>query len=50
MNPAGDSMNSIAESLGLSEVLRYLESLSDGIKGDCVGINRLLPSSCCEDI
>ena len=36
MNPAGDSMRSIADSLGLSKVLKYLEDLGSGLKGECV--------------
>ena len=36
VNPAGDSMHSIADFLGLSKVLRYLEDLGSGLKGECV--------------
>ena len=34
VNPAGDTLRSIADSLGLSDVLRYLESL--GADGESV--------------
>ena len=37
INPAGDTMESIANSLGLSDVLRYLESLGSVLKGEKVG-------------
>ena len=33
VNPAGDTMQSIAYSLGLSDVLRYLDGLSADLKG-----------------
>ena len=36
VNPAGDSMHSIADSLGLSKVLRFLKDLGSGLKGECV--------------
>ena len=36
VNPAGDTLKSIADSLGLSDVVVYLESLST--KGESVGI------------
>ena len=36
INPAGDTMESIANSLGLPDVLRYLESLGSGLKGEQV--------------
>ena len=36
MNPAGDTLKSIADSLGLSDVLRYLESLRADLKGESV--------------
>ena len=43
VNPAGDTLRSIADSLGLSDVLRYLESLSaDG--------ESVLLVSCCDDV
>ena len=45
MNPAGDTLRSIAESLGLSDVLRYLESLGADSKGESV-----LLLSCCDDV
>ena len=37
INRAGDTMESIANSLGLSDVLRYLESLGSVLKGEKVG-------------
>ena len=43
VNPAGDTLRSIADSLGLSDVLRYLESL--GAEGESV-----LLVSCCDDV
>ena len=36
VNPAGDTLRSIADSLGLSDVLRYLESLDADLKGESV--------------
>ena len=45
MNPAGDTLRSIADSLGLSNVLRYLESLGADSKGESV-----LLLSCCDDV
>ena len=40
VNPTGDTMWSIANSLGLSDVLRYLESLGAGKKGECHRISK----------
>ena len=37
INPAGDTMESIANSLGLSDVLRYLENLGSVLKGEKEG-------------
>ena len=45
VNPAGDTLRSIADSLGLSDVLRYLESLDADLKGESV-----LLVSCCDDV
>ena len=45
MNPAGETLRSIADSLGLSNVLRYLESLGSDLKGESV-----LLVSCCNDV
>ena len=45
VNPAGDTLRSIADSLGLSGVLRYLESLGSDLKGESV-----LLVSCCDDV
>ena len=36
VNPAGDTLRSIADSLGQSDVLRYLESLDADLKGESV--------------
>ena len=45
MNPAGDTLRSIADSLGQSDVLRYLESLDSDLKGES-----MLLVSCCDDV
>ena len=45
MNPAGDTLRSIADSLGLFDVLGYLESLGADLKGESV-----LLVSCCDDV
>ena len=42
VNPAGDTLKSIANSLGLSEVLRYLEGLGTDSKGEPVGSKLVL--------
>ena len=45
VNPAGDTLRSIADSLGLSDVLKYLESLGADSKGESV-----LLVSYCDDV
>ena len=45
VNPAGDTLRSIADSLGQSDVLRYLESLGSDLKCESV-----LFVNCCDDV